>query len=274
MNEVVKKIFCNSRVYSALVALPLLALLIAWMPKWFFLLLLLVILALAMHESWPMFFGERGGFLLHGPVWAISFLMLLAAYWGGTVGLTGSLALALLILVLLLFEAGLESEALPRFALALLFVVYLPFFFSHLLLIWDLPHGRALVALLLMVTWGGDAFSYYCGSYWGKRKLSPRISPNKTIEGFVAGLFGGAFFAVLMNWLGFIDVAWNELAALGVAANFCGQLGDLFESFLKRSHGIKDSGSLIPGHGGFLDRIDSVLFAAPVIFYASTLWIF
>jgi phosphatidate cytidylyltransferase len=176
------------------------------------------------------------------------------------------------ILVLLLLVTGLESEALPQFAMGLLFIIYFPFMLAHLFLLFKLSGGRALVVLLLPVTWGGDAFSYYGGTYFGKRKLAPQISPNKTVEGFVAGLFGGAFFALLLGWLNLVDLPWNLLAALGVAANFCGQLGDLFESFLKRSRGIKDSGCLIPGHGGLLDRVDSVLFAAPVIFYCYTLF--
>jgi phosphatidate cytidylyltransferase len=271
-SETLRRLVCNQRVYAAAVALPLLIIFLVWAPAWLFLFFLLLVLGLAMNEGWPLFFGERGGFLLHGPVWFVSFLMLFAAFFGGSAGLAGSLTLGLFVLVLLLFFSGLESEALPRFALALLFVVYLPYLFAHICLIHALPQGRALVALLLMVTWGGDAFSYYGGTYFGKRKLAPRISPNKTVEGFVAGLFGGAFFALLLGWLNLIDLPWNLLAGLGIAANFCGQLGDLFESFLKRSQGIKDSGSLIPGHGGFLDRIDSVLFAAPVIFYGYLLW--
>ncbi|MCK5681937.1 phosphatidate cytidylyltransferase [bacterium] len=273
MNETMKNIFCHRRVKTAAVALPLIVLLLATAPKWLFFMLLLGILGLLVNESWPLFFGERGGFLLKGPVWFMAFLLFIAAYYGGVMALSGALTIAVFALVLLLFEAGLEAEALPRFALAILFILYLPFFFAHLLLLWDLPEGRALVAMVFMVTWGGDAFSYYCGTYWGKRKLSPQISPNKTIEGFLAGLFGGAFFALSLNWLGLITISWNEAVVLGLAANFLGQMGDLFESYLKRSQGVKDSGHLIPGHGGFLDRVDSVLFAAPVIYYGYSLWV-
>ncbi len=267
MNETVKNIFCTSRVKSAAIALPLIVLLLDAAPKWLFFVLLLGLLALLVRESWRLFFGEQGGFLLKGPVWFITFTLFFAAWFGGLTALAGALTLAVFALVLLLFEAGLEAEALPRFALAILFIIYLPFFLAHLLLLWDLPEGRALVAMTFMVTWGGDAFSFYCGSYWGKRKLSPNISPNKTVEGFLAGLFGGAFFALLLNWVGLLSIDWNVIVVLGLAANFLGQMGDLFESYLKRSQGVKDSGRLIPGHGGFLDRVDSVLFAAPVIYY-------
>lgn len=273
MNETVKAIFCHRRVKTAAVALPLIVLLLAYAPKWLFFILLLGVLGLIVNEGWTLFFGEQGGFLLKGPVWFLVFLLFFATYVGGVIALSGALTISVLVLVLLLFESGLEAESLPRFALAILFIIYLPFFLAHLLLLWDLPEGRTLVAMVFMVTWGGDAFSYYCGSYWGKRKLSPQISPNKTVEGFLAGLFGGAFFALLLNWIGLLSIPWNEVIVLGLAANFSGQMGDLFESFMKRSQGVKDSGDIIPGHGGFLDRVDSVLFAAPVIYYAYALWV-
>ncbi len=268
-----RRIFCNQRVYTALIALPLLAAFLAWAPAWLFFAFLLAVLVLVLQESWPLFFGERGGFLLSGLLWFICFLLEFAAYFGGPFGLAGALVCSFFILTLLLLVAGLGNEILSQFALGLLFVIYLPFLFAHIPLLFGLPGGRALVALLLMVTWGGDAFSYYAGTFFGKRKLASGISPNKTVEGFVAGLFGGAFFALLLGWLGLVTLPWNLLAALGLAANFCGQLGDLFESFLKRCRGIKDSGSLVPGHGGLLDRVDSVLFAAPVIFYSYTLFL-
>lgn len=273
MSAKLKELFLSRRVKTAAVALPLLVLFLAWAPKWLFFLVLLVVLAALGNESWPLFFGERGGFLLHGPVWFLALLLFLAAYMGGVAALSGALAVAVFVLVLLLFEAGLEAEALPRFAMGVLFILYLPFFFSHFLLLQDLEGGRGLIALVFALSWGGDAFSYYCGTFWGKRKLSPSISPNKTIEGFLAGLGGAVVFALIFKGIGVAgQFSWNEILVLALAANFIGQMGDLFASFLKRSGGIKDSGSLIPGHGGFLDRLDSVLFAAPVVYYFS-LWV-
>ncbi|MEA1922098.1 MAG: hypothetical protein U9N63_05525, partial [Pseudomonadota bacterium] len=115
MNKTIKEIFCSRRVKTAGVALPLIVLLLAFAPKWLFFILLLAVLALLGHEGWPLFFGERGGFILHGPVWFLSFLLFLAAFLGGVTALSGALAVAVFVLVLLLFEAGLEAEALPRF---------------------------------------------------------------------------------------------------------------------------------------------------------------
>ncbi|MBN2809097.1 MAG: phosphatidate cytidylyltransferase [Deltaproteobacteria bacterium] len=273
MNQTVKDIFCNRRVKTAAVALPLIVLFLSLAPKWLFFVLLLAVLALLGRESRPLFFAESEVLRRYGAIWFLALLILSAAALGGVAALAAALVFSVFVLVLLLFADGLEPGALPRLAQALLFIIYLPFFFAHLLLVWDLPAGRCLVAMVFMVTWGGDAFSYYAGTYWGKHKLAPQISPNKTVEGLFAGLVGGAFFALLLNWLGLLTMPWHKIVILGMAANLIGQMGDLFESYLKRSHGIKDSGNLIPGHGGFLDRVDSVLFAAPVVYYGCTLWV-
>ena len=119
---------------------------------------------------------------------------------------------------------------------------------------------------LLGTIWIGDAAAYYGGRLLGRHLLAPRISPKKTVEGAFAGLIGSIVSGVLLGtWL------TGQSSTFLLAASFCaavvGQLGDLAESALKRSSGVKDSSSLLPGHGGMLDRLDSVLFAAPVYFW-------
>jgi phosphatidate cytidylyltransferase len=127
---------------------------------------------------------------------------------------------------------------------------------------WD---GRAAVLLLLAVIVISDSAQYYCGRTFGRRPLAPSISPKKTIEGAVGGLvFGTMAMAVGGRWV-FASPFWM-LALLGATIAVLGMVGDLFESLLKRSAGVKDSSNLIPGHGGVLDRIDSWLFAAPVYY--------
>lgn len=115
--------------------------------------------------------------------------------------------------------------------------------------------------------WLCDTFAYFGGSLFGKRLLYPAISPKKTVEGAIAGIIGAiAGFAVSRSTLG--DIGWLHIALIGAGIGVMGQLGDLVESMVKRWAGVKDSSSLFPGHGGVLDRIDSLLFAAPfVIFY-------
>jgi phosphatidate cytidylyltransferase len=126
--------------------------------------------------------------------------------------------------------------------------------------------GTKLVIILFAMTWVNDSGAYFAGNFWGKNKLSKKLSPNKTIEGSMGG-----FIANVLMGLGlglFLDIfTVTDGLALGVVMGTLGPLGDLFESALKRGAGVKDSGSLIPGHGGVLDRIDSVLFNAPVLYF-------
>ena len=127
-------------------------------------------------------------------------------------------------------------------------------------LTWD---PRPIVLMLLLPIWAGDTLAYLGGRKWGRTPLAPEISPNKTREGALAGLAGALVVAVLTGrWLG---VPLGASLLVGVAVGYVGPAGDLLESLLKRRVGLKDSGTLLPGHGGVLDRIDSLLLAAPVV---------
>ncbi len=146
-------------------------------------------------------------------------------------------------------------------------VLYVALPLAHLVFFREIPNGSYWTLLALVVIWSNDTFAYYGGRKFGKNKLAPNISPGKTIEGAVSGLIGGVVAALIFDLIydfgvGFIAIVLTALA-LGVA----GMLGDLAESIMKRGAGVKDSGSLIPGHGGLLDRIDSMLFALPVLYY-------
>jgi phosphatidate cytidylyltransferase len=131
-------------------------------------------------------------------------------------------------------------------------------------------HGPWLVVLLFAVVWLGDTAAYYIGSRWGRHKMAPVISPKKSWEGAAAGFVTGLVAAVAWSFLrlGRLEPRLLVLAAVTAAA---AQLGDLVESMIKRGAGVKDSGSVLPGHGGFLDRLDALLFAAPVLLLG--LWV-
>jgi len=127
-----------------------------------------------------------------------------------------------------------------------------------------------LLFLLYSIVWLGDTAAFYCGSAWGRHKMAPVVSPNKSWEGAVAGFVTGIVVTVLWSWWRLGEVRWPLLVVAGLTA-IAAQLGDLFESLLKRGVNVKDSGHLIPGHGGFFDRMDAMLFAGPVML--AGLWV-
>ena len=145
-------------------------------------------------------------------------------------------------------------------------VFYVPLFLSYLLLIRNGSNGKVWIFLLLTVVFIGDTGAYYVGSYLGRHKLCPAVSPNKTVEGALGGLFAGLGAGALYKSIWLPQLPWGPSLLFFFFIGVAGQIGDLFESQLKRVARIKDSGALLPGHGGFLDRIDALLFAAPVAY--------
>jgi phosphatidate cytidylyltransferase len=137
-----------------------------------------------------------------------------------------------------------------------------------LLVILRLDAGRDWVFLALFATFGSDTAAYFIGKAIGRHKLAPAISPGKTWEGAIAGVIGGVIISLLFTLNTPLQLPFNywEAVVLGALISVFGQFGDLIESLLKRSFGVKDSGNLMPGHGGILDRIDSVLFAGAVVY--------
>ncbi len=125
--------------------------------------------------------------------------------------------------------------------------------------------GPALLLFALVIVWAGDSAAYFAGRAFGKHALAPHLSPKKTWEGTVASFFGSMIVALV--FARFITVPLPHLVAMAAVGNVAGQVGDLLESAYKRSAGIKDSGSLLPGHGGVLDRIDALILAIPVVWY-------
>lgn len=134
-------------------------------------------------------------------------------------------------------------------------------------------HGRDLILLLAATMWVGDSAALYGGTWFGRHKLAPRVSPKKTWEGAVAGLLGSVAAALVatVTWMQWMTAA--HAVGLACLLAVVGQVGDLYESALKRGADVKDSSALLPGHGGMLDRIDSLLFAAPVLFYYHRIWL-
>ncbi|QNB45735.1 phosphatidate cytidylyltransferase [Thermanaerosceptrum fracticalcis] len=151
-------------------------------------------------------------------------------------------------------------------AITLLGVLYVSWTFTHLILLRQLNYGFWLVLFVFIIIWSTDTGAYFTGVYFGKRKFAPSISPNKTWEGF----FGGLLFSVLGAYLLIRNITIPHaryLLLMAPVISLAGQIGDLFESSIKRTAHIKDSSRIIPGHGGILDRFDSTLWAAPLTYY-------
>lgn len=166
----------------------------------------------------------------------------------------------------LLRERGALPDALRLAGLLLLGIAYVAGLGGFLVALRQLPNGRGLLFYLLAVVWVGDSAAFYGGRALGRRRLAPTISPGKTMEGSLAGLLGGAVVSLIVrSW--FVPGMGTATALVaGGVLSLAGQLGDLWESHLKRRAGVKDSGALIPGHGGVLDRMDSLMLAGPVLY--------
>jgi phosphatidate cytidylyltransferase len=177
---------------------------------------------------------------------------------------------ALVLLAATLRRAGDLAQTVPAAAATLLGAIYLGALggsMAGLLLIEPVWHGPWRLLLLMAIVMAADTAAFFVGHAFGRRRLAPALSPGKTVEGALGGLVGGVVGALLVRAYG---LPWLELwiaVALGATVAALGTLGDLLESLLKRWAGVKDSGALFPGHGGVLDRLDSLLFGAPVLYY-------
>lgn len=145
-------------------------------------------------------------------------------------------------------------------------VLYIGVCYSSALLIRKLPEGEKLFLLICTATWGADVGAYYIGRLFGRIKLAPAISPGKTVEGLIGGLFLSVAFSWAFAFYLFKPALGATVLTAGLIGGFIGPIGDLCESMLKRFFGQKDSGAILPGHGGLLDRADALLFTAPAFF--------
>lgn len=164
------------------------------------------------------------------------------------------------------------EKAADRIARLVLGAVWIGAFLACLPLLRRFEHGLAWVFLVLTIPWSSDTGAFFAGKFFGKTKLYERVSPKKTVEGFVGGLVAATFGVAMVKIIGLPTVSWLDVAVMGLGLGSASVLGDLSESLLKRAYGVKDSGSIMPGHGGLLDRIDSLLFVAPLL-YAYATWV-
>jgi phosphatidate cytidylyltransferase len=186
-----------------------------------------------------------------------------------TVGLIGAATAAI-------WDRGVDGEPLLSVAVTVIGPLYVGGLLSYGLFLRHMPgiegawHGTALVFAPLLLTWASDTFAYFSGRAWGTRKLIPRVSAGKTVQGSLGALAGSLLVALAYREvLGMFDgyrMSMLEAALFGLLMSVAAQVGDLVESLFKRDAGVKDSGTLLPGHGGALDRLDSLLFTLPAAY--------
>jgi len=194
--------------------------------------------------------------------------MPLVVYLGGGGSLLPYMTLFVFVCIALRLRFGRDlTDSLNWLLGVLLGVVYLAVPLTAFVGIKGFERGGYWILFVLVIVWANDTFAYYTGRIFGTNKLSPVISPNKTYEGAIGGLVGGVVVAFLYNHFLSMGLGLFELIIVAIVLGIIGITGDLAESLIKRATGVKDSGNLIPGHGGVMDRIDSLIFTVPALYY-------
>jgi len=256
-----------TRIISSVVALPIIIAVIYFGTPLHFLILLEPAILIAIYEFYRML--ERGGEGCYK--WtgiALGMLLPVAVFYGVSPYINLLIASSVIIpFVLRIFQGNTSGSSFSYISNTIFGVLYVSLLMSYMISMRGTEYqGRELIFFILMTTWMGDTSAYYGGKGFGRHKLAPLISPNKTIEGAIAGLIGSISGAVLAK-IWFLDLYIYHTIISGILIAVFGQLGDLGESYIKRNLQVKDSGGIIPGHGGMLDRVDSLLFSAPVFYY-------
>nr|WP_092068257.1 phosphatidate cytidylyltransferase [Dendrosporobacter quercicolus]NSL47023.1 CDP-archaeol synthase [Dendrosporobacter quercicolus DSM 1736]SDL73022.1 phosphatidate cytidylyltransferase [Dendrosporobacter quercicolus] len=243
--------------------------------QWLFALAAGVIALLAWREFCKMFAAKS--LILWDKLGVIGIILLLGCSWAGN-----SQEINMVVLLLTLLTIGktvFDSHYnIVHAAITLLGIVYIGLAFSHLILLRFTDHiviassmlgslsaGTVFIWIAFIGTWANDTVAFFVGSNLGKHKLCPAISPGKTIEGAVGGAAGGIIVIALLGIL--LKFSLLHSVMIGLLIGLAAPLGDLAESAIKRFAGVKDSGNILPGHGGILDRFDSIMFVVPVVYY-------
>jgi len=265
----------GKRILTAFIGIPI-AVYVIHYGEWLFATAVLILTLLAWHEFYTMLQNKSiNVFYSFGIL--INIFILGCAWLGNSQEFVIVIFVSTLLTLLKIVTSGTKFTVVDA-ACSLLGISYIGMSFAHLLLLrytdsslylmtyWgELPAGAAYVWLAFIGTWASDTFAFFIGSYLGRHKLCSRISPNKTIEGALGGMLGSIIALVAMGMLFKLPVGHS--AIMGILIGIAAPVGDLVESAIKRFAGVKDSGQILPGHGGILDRFDSILFTVPAIYY-------
>ncbi len=256
------------RLYSALIFIPVLYIGIRYSPSWFFALLIGITSLLALWEFLSLYFGPAS------PVFpkitsGVGAVVLLFFMYEGYVQVLNPWLLGIVLIGItgFMYSPLSMKQFLPSGVAYVFGLFYVTLLLGHFILLRQLEHGIALIFFVLLITWLADTGGFAVGLNFGQHALAPLLSPKKTVEGLLGGIVFSLLGAVISHFLFIPFFSVWECAILGVGIALVGTVGDLAESAIKRSVSIKDSGTIIPGHGGILDRVDSLLLTAPAFYY-------
>jgi phosphatidate cytidylyltransferase len=257
----------NKRILTGVVGIPVLAVIIV-LGGWVFFGALCIVAGMGLYEYVKSVNGKQDMNL--NPFLVILLgLSILTAFKVGPQWILGLLVLSLAIFIARDVFKG--NVNIFNAVFGVYGLIYIPFFLGHLIALEQMIQGTMLIWLVFIISFGTDTFAYIVGMRYGKHRLSPNISPKKSVEGSVGGVVAAVVFSMIFGFFfegaGGIGLSIFKYGIIAFVASLVSQLGDLAASMIKRQFGIKDFGHLLPGHGGILDRFDSVIFAAPAIYY-------
>jgi phosphatidate cytidylyltransferase len=261
----------KTRLLTAAVALPALWLIIQYLPAVLFNGFIVLVVTIGLYEYFTMAMPAHPLERVAGVVWGIAVAGGVVwgrpEAWGAALALSGMTGFALV-----LASPNDLTGAVNRLGLLVLGVLYVGFFLPHAVLMRSAgPDGWRWALFTVYVAMASDSGGYFSGRAFGRRRLAPQISPSKTVEGGIGAVALAVLIALLSRAVFAPLLGFREAIALGVAVSLLAQLGDLCESALKRAFGAKDSGWIIPGHGGILDRLDSILIPVVFVYYYAAL---
>lgn len=255
----------DKRLIIALIFVPLLYLYVMYLPPYFFLFIITFGSTIALIELYDMF-SVRTALKYTGVFWGAS--LLLVFYMARNLFFEALMLAVLSVLTVRLFAKRDPCASFAEVTAVITGLLYIPCLLAFQLSL--VAAGPVWIVMLYASVWAADSAAYYVGRNLGKRKLYVEMSPNKTMEGAVGSVFGGIIGAALIKFTLLHHVSLLEMVVLGVVVGTTTIIGDLVESMFKRDAGVKDSGRLLPGHGGILDKIDGVTFAGPAFYWACT----
>lgn len=255
----------KKRVITTAVLLPL-ALVIIWFGEPWFTILIAITGLLAFHEFCKLVAASKALPLTYfGLIWTLLFILSPHLDYSFTTPILLSSALIVSLVWLLLRPE--KEKAFSGWVWTIAGILYVGWLLSYLVALRGLEDGRDWVFFVLLTNASSDSAAYFIGKAWGRHRLATNISPNKTWEGTIAGALGAVVMGVVLVTFLELPIGYGGAILLSFLVSVFGQLGDLAESLFKRDIGVKESSQLLPGHGGFLDRIDSVVFASVVVYY-------